>query len=429
MVRAYGPVMLPCMPEHWFFLSYARADGSYVTKFLHDVAQQVRSKEEALSRFDPGDIGFMDRASTEPGDDWDHALLDALRHARVLVCMLSRGYLASEYCAKEFEVFRRRIEEYRARLSPGQRPRLILPVLGHPLARLGKLPPAISQLQYDHVDFGELYPQKGLFVLSNNSRYREEYDQFLDAFTWKLVDAAREHPLPPSAAVRPLSQVENAFRTGDNTNDRRQAGPTSIRFVFVAGDREEAGQVRDQVDAYAATTGSGREWRPFLPSTSRSVGALSSGAASGQDLFPEDLPVDDGSVARIRHAEEENSIVLLIVDPWSVRLARYRDFLESYDKATFLNSGVLVLWNLDDDETARNEPALRESLRRVMSRTYIVNGCIRDSVRNADQFGVELVQAVHEIRRRMAARAPVYQNARSDAGIQLPQLAGPGGAS
>lgn len=420
--------MLPAMPEHWFFLSYARADGPYVTKFLQDVAQQVRSKEEALSKVDPAEIGFMDRASTEPGDDWDHALLDALCHARVLVCMLSRGYLASEYCAKEFEVFRRRIDEYKARLSPDRRPRLIMPVLGHPLTRLGTLPPAISHLQYDHVDFGELYPEKGLFALSNHSRYQQEYEQFLEAFTWKLVDAAREHPLPPSAAVQPLSQVVNPFRTGNHdANDRRQAGPTSIRFVFVAGHRDEAGQVRDQLDAYGAS--SGREWRPFLPATTRSVGALSSGAASDQDLFPEDLPVDDGAVSRIRHAEEENSIVLLIVDPWSARLARYRDFLESYDRATFLNSGVLVLWNLDDEETARNETALREALSLAISRTYIVNGYIRDSVRSADQFQIELVQAVHEIRRRMAARGTVFQNARSDTGIQLPQLAGPGGAS
>ncbi len=57
------------MPEHWFFLSYARADGDYLTKFFTDVAHQVRSKEESLSVLEPSDIGFMDRVSTEPGDD------------------------------------------------------------------------------------------------------------------------------------------------------------------------------------------------------------------------------------------------------------------------------------------------------------------------------------------------------------------------
>jgi len=416
------------MPEHWFFLSYARADGDYLTKFFTDVAHQVRSKEESLSVFEPSDIGFMDRVSTEPGDDWNPALLGALQRAQILVCVLSRGYLASEYCGKELEIFRGRVAAYTAQLPEGKRPRLIMPVFWHPRARLGKLPDVLARIQYDHTDYGERYLEKGLFALANQSRHRDDYHQFLDAFTWKLVDAVREHPLPPVTGGPSLSETVNAFRTpGEQAQGQRQAGPTSIRFVFVAGRQHEIGQVRDQVDAYGQANG--RDWRPFFPELATSVGALSSGAVSAEDLFPEDLSIGPDIVQRIREAETENSIVLLMVDPWSVRLRPYREFLESYDEASFVNSGVIVLWNPSDEATVRQETALRTALNQAISRTCVMNGHVRDSVLSADQLRKELVLAVHEIRRRMAARGSVFQNARSGESYQLPQIAGPGGES
>ena len=181
------------------------------------------------------------------------------------------------------------------------------------------------------------------------------------------------------------------------------------------------------MDAYGQANG--RDWRPFFPELATSVGALSSGAVSAEDLFPEDLSIGPDIVQRIREAETENSIVLLMVDPWSVRLRPYREFLESYDEASFVNSGVIVLWNPSDEATVRQETALRTALNQAISRTCVMNGHVRDSVLSADQLRKELVLAVHEIRRRMAARGSVFQNARSGESYQLPQIAGPGGES
>lgn len=365
----------------------------------------------------------MDRVSISPGDEWDPALVEALSETRILVCLLSQRYLTSEYCGKEFGVFHARVRDHVAQQSDGRRPRLIMPVHWHPRRQLLNVPDVIMRIQYGHDEYGELYRKKGLSVLARQGRYQDDYQQFLDAFTWQIVDAVREYPLPPAVDRPSLAEAENVFRmTGDPADNHLPVGPTSVRFIFVAARRDEIAGVRNQTKEYGSDLG--REWSPFPAS---SVGALSSGVVSRKNLFPEDLLINTDIIQRIRDAEAANSIVLLIVDPWSVQLPRYQEFLQNYDRERFLNSGVIVLWNPDDEQTVSNEPSLKATLRQTILRTYNEQNYVRDSVRGADQFETELVRAVDEIHRRLRSRGPVFHLLGTNGGTPLPQLAGPGG--
>lgn len=417
------------VPDHWFFLSYARADGGeYLHALFAKLVQQVRSKAGLPSTLTASNIGFMDRLNIEPGDNWDPAVLEALQCTKIFICIISRGYIASDYCGKEFEVFRSRLSAYTARLQSGQRPTLIMPIFWYPEARIGKLPETLSGIQHNHADYGDHYIDKGLFTLSTQRRYRDDYNQFLDSFSWKLVEAARKHPLPLGSNDIPLLSVTNPFqssitRIDDRVDYARASGPRSVRFIFVAGRRGELNTVRDQVDAYGDI--GGREWRPFQPQTPQSIGALSSRIVAEEDFFPEDIPFDDRLIQRIRHSENENAIVLLIVDPWSVELTLYRKYLEDYDKENFINCGVIAVWNSRDSATASNQSHLHEKLRGALSRTCILNGYVRDCTQGPEEFQQELIKAVSEIRRRIATRGEIFQKLEASS-YPLPQLAGPG---
>jgi len=56
-----------------------------------------------------------------------------------------------------------------------------------------------------------------------------------------------------------------------------------------------------------------------------------------------------------------------------------------------------------------------------------MNGYVREGISSAEELRRELVQAVHEIRRRIAARGTVFRQARAALSQPLPQVAGPRG--
>lgn len=423
------------VPDHWFFLSYARSNGGpYLNDFFDKLVYEIRDKAGLSNTIPDSNIGFMDRLNIEPGDNWNPAVLEALQCTRILVCVISRGYILSDYCGKEFEVFRSRLSIYAAQLPSGQRPKLIMPIFWHPEARIGTLPEALASIQHDHADYGDHYTDKGLSTLSTQRRYQDDYNQFLSAFAWKLIAAAEQHHLPPNPDGTPLSlslsSVVNSFRshairTDGHTNQAKESGPRSVRFVFVAGRRSELSTVRDQVDSYGDSDG--LEWRPFQPQTSKAIFALSYSVATDEELVPRDIPLNDDLVQNIRQAENENVIVLLIVDPWSVKLPLYRKYLEDYDKERFVNCGVITIWNLSDSATANHQSHLREILREAISRIWISgDGYMRDCAQGPEEFQRELINAVNEIRRKIVARGRVFHKIGADI-YPLPQLAGPGG--
>jgi len=99
------------VPPFAFFTSYARPDANRVSKLdkvVEELLERVRAKLGLALK--PQEVGFFDRTNIETGKKWEEVLGNDLRTARVIVCLCSPTYFNSAFCAKEFEVFRRRLE-------------------------------------------------------------------------------------------------------------------------------------------------------------------------------------------------------------------------------------------------------------------------------------------------------------------------------
>jgi FxsC-like protein len=391
----------------WFFLSYGRRDdigGAYVSFFWEKLAEAVAQKAGLPSDIPKEEVGFFDRSAIEPGDHWRAEIAGALRTCRALVCLLSPSYLRSEYCGKEIKAFTERLAK-----QGGSASSLVLPILwDRPAKVLRDLPPVLAEIQFPHKEFGEAYAQEGLAYLVR----RRKHDGFVHKFAERLVRAAEEFPLSESDDLPDLKTIDNAFCSEDSPPDRapgpQVVGPTVAQFVFVAGCNEELASIRKQTDCYGAE--GGRDWRPYYPVKKESIGILSQQVASTESLFYETLAVSDDLIDRIRKAEETNTIVLLLVDPWSIRLRRYESCLRTLDQNAFLNCSLLIPWNESDEETRGRRDELRSTMERTLVRSFIVNNIyVRDSVRSHEELKQEIAGAIGEVRRRMMQLARVFK--------------------
>lgn len=95
------------------------------------------------------------------------------------------------------------------------RPALILPVLWVPEDWLPKLlPSAVSEVQYKHNDFGELYAKEGLRQLMALKKHRDKYKEFLQVFADKLLRAGDSCYVPPLDNVQPYRSRREASLPG-----------------------------------------------------------------------------------------------------------------------------------------------------------------------------------------------------------------------
>jgi FxsC-like protein len=407
------------MSNYWFFLSYARRDAlsnnPYLKKFYKDLALAVGSAAALNSSVEVSDIGFIDNQGIETGDNWRETLAEALQTSRVLVCLFSRSYFNSEFCGKEFHAFSLRLEAYRRRYQKEPQPALILPVLWDNPRNLTKAPPAVTGIQHAHEEFGEVYAQEGLQLLMRQQQHQGEYETFVLRLADKIVEEAQkcaadngEHLVPRLPNVPSLERVENAFARGPMPAvDDEYVGPGVAKFVYVASRAAElqGQQIRKNLSSYGEQGGA--LWRPYHPDEN-AVGVLASKAAVEVNSLPHVLPVGTDLIERLRRAEETNTVVVIVVDPWSTRLQTYRERVNELDQTAFVNCGVLIPWNANDEQTEPDYFIVKDDIRQLFSRTFVLNSkYIKDSITNAQQLQGELIHAINEARRRIRQRQEV----------------------
>ena len=194
--------------------------------------------------------------------------------------------------------------------------------------------------------------------------------------------------------------------------------------MFLVGTADEMAAVRDDATAYADDGG---KWQPFRPEVCKHVRVLAAAAVAEEDLFPKILKVDDTLLDRLRSAEDRQSLVVLVVDPWTPRLPRLAPYLEQYDARRMINTEILVPWSDADEETAQVRDALLEGLHSSFYRTVMLDSSsLRDSITTAEGFKTELIAAIHEIRNRLIRVGKLRPVRGSETSGSLPLLAGPG---
>jgi FxsC-like protein len=442
--------------DYWFFMSYAGRDAilgdaqtcvvdSYLKIFFNDLALELASKAGIEGEIKVPEIGFIAERSIKNGDLWPSALVDALQTSRALICIYSRSYFSSEYCGKEFQVFLDRLNEYMKTAPPGtSRPRLILPVLWeHPDTLPKQRPPAISEIQYKHDDFGKAYAENGLNFLMRQRQHKPDYSNFVFKFAKQLFEEAEQKRLPPLRTPPSLTEVKAAFplpveqdpplqpragNIGPIPRRTENVGPNVAQFLFVAGRDKEYLDIRKGVECYGQE--GGREWKPFYPEIDEAVGMISQAVAVSEKLFYENLTISEGLIEHLSKAEENNKIVIIVIDPWSIQVQNYRNRLLDFDRHNFINCGLLIPWNENDNETKNRGNELRDSIEQTLSRYYVLNTpYIRESVRSPEELQKKLIAAIHELRKRIVQRAKVFRPIENENSTHMPTVTGPGGGS
>lgn len=344
-------------------------------RFFDDLVEALIAERDSLDA-QKVRIGFYDRDGIQLGDSWTHELAEALQTCRVFIYIQSPAYFSKLWCGREWAVFRNRIERWMQGSGvPESRPPLMLPVLWKPATRNPPATVAVD-IQYGHREFGEAYAQNGLHTLMNIARFRDDYNEFLSRLAQRILQVADTYPLPPGDLARiDFESIPNAFEAsalagliGPNvpvaTPAREAVGPRYVVFVYVVGTRADLQNRRRMLEAYADD---GCDWRPYFPPHDRRVAWYAQHVVNDEDLNYEPLDLRPDLVQLLRNAEDENKIVILVVDSWTLNCSKYRDLMSEFDRHQFRNCCVVIPWN-DDEETLGQAETLKRNLQQVFSR-------------------------------------------------------------
>jgi FxsC-like protein len=425
--------------NYFFFLSYSRRDAKnnlWFKRFYEDLTRDVAARAGVPVDTPDDNIRFFDREAIETGDVWYQALEEGLQTSNVFVPLYSVAYFKSEYCGKEYRAFQDRVREYEKTLqaqtgtSP---PRLIIPVLwGNPKEIKEYLPQAISSIQFSDAELGDLYTTSGLEQIMRLEENRA-YQQFLLGMKDKVVKEAERHPLPRAQKITPLADVCSAFITtvdsgaagvipagaGASPTTPDVAGPEVAWFVYVAGG--PADFTKAQIERSHACYGKtgGFEWQPYFPNTKK-IGIIATSIASEKQVFPHLLPVSDQLIEQLEDAEENNTIVVLIIDPWSLKL--YKRPMSEYDKTRLSNCGIVVIWNDSDPETQQKRDDLELQLRQTFSRSLISRDVFFKESSSELELRENLSAAIDDVCRKVGERAKLVRGPIAGESETLPSL-------
>ncbi len=428
----------------YFFLNYSRSDvqNPYVKLFFESLIEELRSKLGLGGNVGADEIGFRDLSDLKVGENWSAELANELQSSRALVSLYSPGFFNSEYCGREFEVFRSRLLAY----NKDNPPPLIFPVLWEmDSSVLKSIKKKVPGIQYTAGIFDEeyenaKYEKEGLRYLilrNDHKRFLHFFAKMMKEELEKHMDANQQHKVPPLATLPDLEKVESAWSSKavplpQSPPASESEGPSVAKFFFVAGPATDYNGIRKQVVCY--NNHGGRFWSPFLPDVKKQVQLISGSAAEQAKATYFDFPVDDTLLKKIQDAEEKNTIVVLVVDPWSVEVQTYRDLLKACDNTALTNCGVIIAWNIRDHETSERQSALRERIRETFKKTFKLKHIyFRDSASSPEELEKELCTAIIEIRGKLMQDTQLVHEAESatpgTATQALPVVHGPRGAA
>jgi FxsC-like protein len=406
-----------------FFFSYTRGNyGEYLQKFFDDLSQELR-EQRGYGKAEV--VGFFDQHDIELGEEWEKTIAQALQESKVMVCIYSPGYFKSSYCGKEWEVFQQRRNAYlKERKAAGEKVPSLPPVI-KPVFWLAPLPSnlneAIKATHYIRGNPADYHNQNGLkYVLQKLNDCNSMYIDYIKKLATEIREAADHYKLPQLNPLPPLKQVESAFIPKEAPQAAALGGapgdshavigrvPQHVRFVFVAGDPREFGNLRSAAP-YLET--GGHDWRPF-PGMSR-IGPYVQHLVSDEELdFDSDeLTLSDDLIHEIEKAYQERKIVIILVDGWTLNWKiEYQNILKKLDQETkpFINCSVLVPWNDQDPDILTQQTLIEQTIKSTFDfRANLWKNPIfyRDSIRSIDELRDALREILTNIKAEMHKRA------------------------
>jgi FxsC-like protein len=177
-------------------------------------------------------------------------------------------------------------------------------------------------------------------------------------------------PEPPAT----IAQSETGVRCVYVAPKQSEVEPLKVRMVKLVGKERP---LRTNTASYGSA--GGWHWQPYQPPVEVKIGSLVQQLVSNfqyreillQDEDQPDLTVDD-VIRKLRVAAENDQIILLVVDVWSVYLERYQEFLVKFNAAIPMKSAVVVVpWNEGDSDTVELREILERQLRDLFKNQYL----------------------------------------------------------
>ncbi len=419
--------------SYLFFLSYAREDNKsdgLVRKFYEDLCKDIAGKIAAS----PDDVGFFDGAEIEPAAIWDEQLSSALQQSSVFIAVYSPYYFQKKFCGKEWAVFSSRVEAYANSLPRGsEHPGLMFPVLWQSENYvLPRIPAELSRVQYKCDDYGKAYAEQGLRVMMRNRKFRQQYDDFIPVLADYIIEASQKHAAPALPDLPPLDEVVPAFpalpAAPASVAQPQGAGanPRYVKFIFLAGRKQELQPFRKSLDQYGE---SGGEWRPWLPDPKDEADLLVQDVLQRERLISDGaIPLDNELEKRLDEAENNNKIVVMLVDLWTLRLKNYRELMRDIvDPKQFVNCVILVPWNPQDVETTNQRLMLENLLQTTFVRRLANNSPdLLTQIDSAEKMKDRLAEMLQFTKSKIIKRAEVLRKAQGPESIALSNIEGPG---
>jgi hypothetical protein len=143
------------------------------------------------------------------------------------------------------------------------------------------------------------------------------------------------------------------------------------------------------------------------------------------ELFYQEMPLGPDFEDRLREAEANNRIVILLVDPWTILLDAYNIFMKIFNKYRYVNSGILVVWD-QEPETTGGGPALEQAVTGTFPiQSAVPNRRFFPAIRTPGQLLQALDAVLNEIRAELLEAGKIVRKA--EVSVPMPSIGPAGG--
>ena len=267
----------------YFYLSYAReSEDVFAERFFDDLSDAIRAKAGVAPDVA---VGFIEPDEPRAGDVWNGAVADALLKCRTMICLYSPAYFKSDYCGKEWQIFRMRQRLYAERERAAGRqdaawPPSLKPVPWIPLPSPEMIPEAVADTPYIVGDPNSPHNRIGVKdMIRRWVQYQDDYQDYIDNLARDVLTTSIKFKLPPLGTLPPLEETPSAFGHqpttphlfgGDWTAEKaaaraavaraeKSAGAAASGGVFISYRRNEAAAYAGRLyDRLAARFSRGR---------------------------------------------------------------------------------------------------------------------------------------------------------------------------
>ncbi|HEY2292287.1 MAG TPA: toll/interleukin-1 receptor domain-containing protein [Thermoanaerobaculia bacterium] len=279
-----------------FFTSYARDDNAddSLGRTINKLKERV-SANLGLTKEDIDKVVFFDTTDIQTGKEWEEKLGEALRLIRVLVCMVSPRYLSREYCAKEFEVFRRRLDLAGEKMKDKV---AIIPVIWERGAPLMVLPQVINTYQWRDDRFPKSYGLSGLAALQRLRSQKEQYRKTIEVLAEVIGNAYSQSALVEYPKPVKFDDLPNWFH-----NPR--PGPYNVTLTVLHANRSQ--------------------WKPMLGG--RTIGGVLDAVAISVKFAWEEIQPDLMLRQRLVEASQQRQVSIIVVERDLVAVSPWKEYL------------------------------------------------------------------------------------------------------